>query len=104
MNRETFRWYRDWLARSYAIDKLTTDRKLKVSDECLSGKLVQALEKLPPGSKVLEVGAGRGNTLDEIRRRFPHLKVYGTNYDLRANVKGTVSAEASKIPFKGGGI
>ncbi len=65
--------------------------------------LLQKLDNLPAGSRVLEVGIGKGFLLRELREKYPNLKFFATNYFASSNPsteKRVVNADASKLPFK----
>lgn len=79
-----------------------TDRNLTRSDAVLAWKLKEALLRLPPGSRVLEIGAGEGKTLEEARSLFPNLDFFSTN--LRNSswkaLEREVIASAAALPFE----
>ncbi len=71
----------------------------------LPENFLRRLATLPVGSRVLEIGIGRGIAIAQLRRDYPHLKFYGTNLYARGfNPQQTgnekyAKAEASALPF-----
>ncbi|MDP3741707.1 MAG: class I SAM-dependent methyltransferase, partial [Candidatus Micrarchaeota archaeon] len=87
-----------------STSKFHTGRTAEQSDSEMNGHLFQALDALPTGSKVLEIGTGKGITLRELRVQYPHLAFYGTNYYTRgqnpSSEKNVLQVEGSELPFR----
>ncbi len=80
----------------------TADKKLQL-DPPFKDALSRKLSELPAGSRVLEVGIGKGYLSEDLRRAFPNLNFYGTNFFASSNpsrTRGVVNAEASQLPFR----
>ncbi len=88
-----------------------TERTAKEVDNCLNGRLIEALNGLPTGSRVLEVGTGHAIAYRELKKQFPHLEFYGTNYTDNSReyygdgvIRGQriAHAEGSRLPYQKG--
>ncbi len=107
MNKQELARYLRTIKRRTENGEFEISRRAEHTNEDLGGALFEKLARLNVGSIVLEVGIGKGVTLTQLRERFPHLTIVGTNYDERnlfnrKQLGGTVKAEASELPFKPG--
>ncbi|MFH0713484.1 MAG: class I SAM-dependent methyltransferase [Candidatus Micrarchaeota archaeon] len=88
--------------------QVETEEKNRGIDNYLMGKLLPTLDALPHGARVLELGIGKGVAFAELRKRYPHLKFYGTNYYPKGKNPSTephvAFAEGSNLPYRDAGF
>ncbi|MFH1246789.1 MAG: methyltransferase domain-containing protein [Candidatus Micrarchaeota archaeon] len=103
MNRAGLKQYLKRIRKNTAEGRFNVNRSVDGANDALNKKLFKALDDLPPGAKVLELGVGNAVAYCALQTRYPHLRFYGINYSTHnptsLHGKGIASAEASKLPY-----
>ncbi len=106
MRRSKIKEHLHNVALATSREAINVSRTASEVTSILPSDFFHRLASLPKGSRVLEIGIGKGKVIDELRKKYPHLKFYGTNFFKRGETPQTtegnyVKAEGGALPFRG---